>query len=127
MNAKLLWFFLTESVSCEYPSNSVSELHIVQQPSSIAAQLGSRVTLACSAEGDGKLRYQWCKVDAPEGMQEIFNSDKSALVLYSLSRYNGGKYVCKVTGTGGAKISTNEVEITVLEKDSSSSKCTAKT
>ena len=97
--------------------NTDSDVHIVEQPVSVAAQLGNRVTLSCRAEGPGKLTYQWSKVDAPHGMQELFSSNRSALILYSLSHYNCGKYVCKVTGADKAMATTDPAEVTILEED----------
>lgn len=101
-------------------STQGSHLHIVKQPVSVIASLSSRVTLDCSAAGEQNLRYQWCKVDAPDGMQEIFNSDRSALIIYSLSHYNSGRYICKVSAPSGATVTTDEVEITVTDGDSCS-------
>ena len=110
-------------VDSESTQSSFSDLHIVEQPVPVIAQLGSRVTLDCRAAGEQNLRYQWCKVDAPDGMQEIFTSDRSALIIYSLSCYNSGRYICKVSGASGATVTTDEVEITVTGLDSCSGLC----
>ncbi|MEO5915322.1 MAG: immunoglobulin domain-containing protein [Luteolibacter sp.] len=65
---------------------------IITPPASIAAQVGSNVTLSVAATGLGTLTYQWYKDSEP-----IDGATSATLGLTNIQISNGGQYAVEVT------------------------------
>lgn len=85
-------------------SGSVSTVSISAEPQSVTAAVGTAVSLAVTASGNGTVSYQWYK-----GGAAISGATSATYSIAALGTSDGGRYYVRVTDTNGSLASATAV------------------
>lgn len=96
------------SYSAKVRVSGIRPPSITQQPAGADVCLGKSATLVAEAEGFD-LQYQWFKDSVA-----VPNSNQNALTISNIKPAQSGMYWCRVTGTCGLNVNTDQVQVSAI-------------